>query len=110
VTGGVEQTKEERVAETLMAAQRRVKIFSNASGDGIESAINFWLVGNPHIEILAFFPVAMAMATEIASSGATMRVEVVSGGSSGGGGHLSGYIRERYAVGIYYLDKSGGAT
>lgn len=108
MTGGLERTKEEQVAEVLMAAQRRVKIVAESSESEVEVEINNWLISNRQIEILAFFPVAVAMATEISNSGPA-RVEVVSAGSNLGSNQLAMYTKEKYAVGIYYLDKTGGA-
>lgn len=107
-TRGAERSDEEAVAEEVMGARRRVKIFENYDkGWDLESQVNAWLEQNPNVEILEFFPVSIATSVALAIVKAANEVKLMGGGDYPSSGNLEERTKESTvaAVGIYYTER-----
>jgi hypothetical protein len=103
---GAERSDEEAVAEELMGASRRVKIFENDDGGwALETQVNTWLEQNPGVEILEFFPVSISVSVALAMAKAATQVNMST--SSSGMTESDKEEKERTvaAVGIYYTER-----
>lgn len=107
-TPGAERSEEEAVAEELMGARRRVKIFENENGGfSLETQVNLWLDENPGVEILEFFPVSISTSVAIAIAKSTNEVKLMGGNDYPSPGNVEERNKEITvaAVGIYYMER-----
>ena len=109
-TPGAERSDEEAVAEELMGARRRVKIFENYdASNNLEAQVNAWLDQNPGVEILEFFPVSISTSVAVAIAKAAGEVQISTRSDSYGAASPTMDERSKEsmasAVGIYYTER-----